>query len=359
MARASVPTDTAPEVDRLDGFALPREQVRLYGHAAAEAALLDAYRSRRIHHAWIFGGPKGSGKATLAFRFARFVLAHPDPGAADVAAARDLHVEDVHPAARRIAAGSHADLLHLRRPWDDKAKRFKTELPVDEIRRTVGFFGSTAGEGGWRIAIVDPADDMNGNAANALLKILEEPPPRSLFLIVSHQPGRLLPTIRSRCRTLSLDPLSPEDVGHALADFGATQEHPAGAVAAASALSEGSIRRAALMLDLNGVALYEQIRSLTRDLPRLDLRAGHALADHLTQRGQDDLWDLGLEFLIRVTTERAHDAVGRDLAGAARWAQLSAEIESRAATADALNLDRKALGLSILRALVDTARNSL
>ncbi|MDR3497329.1 MAG: DNA polymerase III subunit delta' [Ancalomicrobiaceae bacterium] len=359
MARASVPLESAPEVDQLDGFALPREQTRLVGHASAQAALLDAYRSRRIHHAWILGGPKGSGKATLAFRFARFVLANPDPGSPGVAAAHDLAVDAAHPTARRIAVGAHADLLHLRRPWDDKAKRFKTELPVDEIRRTVGFFGSTAGEGGWRIAIVDPADDMNGNAANALLKILEEPPARSLFLIVAHQPGRLLPTIRSRCRTLSLDPLDPDDISRALADFGVAAQHPPGAVAAAAALSEGSIRRAALMLELNGVALYEQIRALTRELPRLDLRAGHALADQLTQRGQEDLWELGLEFLIRVTTERAHDAVGRNLAGAARWAELSAEIEARAATADALNLDRKALVLSILRALVDTARNSL
>lgn len=359
MARASVSIEQAPEVDRLDGFALPREQARLYGHSGAEDSLLDAYRSRRIHHAWILGGPKGSGKATLAFRFARFVLANPDPGAAAVASARNLDVDAGHPAARRIAAGAHADLLHMRRPWDDKAKRFKTELPVDEIRRTVGFFGSTAGEGGWRIAIVDPADDMNGNAANALLKILEEPPARALFLIIAHQPGRLLPTIRSRCRTLPLDPLSPEEVTAALTDFGVAAGHPAGAVAAAAALSEGSIRRAALMLELGGVALYEQIRALTRDLPRLDVRAGHALAEQLTQRGQDDLWELGLEFLIRMASERAHDVVGRNLRQAARWAELAADIEAKAATADALNLDRKALVLAILRGLVDTARNSI
>ncbi len=107
-----------------------------------------------------------------------------------------------HPAARLVASGAHPDLLHLRRPWDDKAKRFRSELTVDEVRRLTPFFGSTASGGGWRVAIVDPADDLNTNAANALLKMLEEPPARGLFLIVSHAPGRLLPTIRSRARRL-------------------------------------------------------------------------------------------------------------------------------------------------------------
>jgi DNA polymerase-3 subunit delta' len=158
--RTSAVADAAPEIDALDGLPLPRQRGDLVDQVAAERTLLEAYRSGRIHHGWILGGPKGIGKATLAFRFARFVLAHPDPRAPEVRAASDLSVDMESAVARRIAGGAHGDLLHLRRPWDEKNKRFKTDLPIDEIRRTVSFFGSTAGEGGWRLAIVDAADDL-------------------------------------------------------------------------------------------------------------------------------------------------------------------------------------------------------
>src|SRR5262249_57983332 len=140
---------------------------------------------------------KGIGKATLAYRFARFAFAHPDPKSAAVAAARDLSVPADNPSFRRVASRAHPNLLALERPFDDKNKRYKLDVSVDEIRRTVSFFGSTSGEPGWRIAIVDPADDMNPSAANALLKVLEEPPARSLFFLICHVPGRLLPTSRS------------------------------------------------------------------------------------------------------------------------------------------------------------------
>jgi len=354
--RSTAVSDAAPEIDALDGLPLPRQRGDLVDQLAAERVLLDAYRSGRIHHAWILGGPKGIGKATLAFRFARFVLAHPDPKSPAVAAARDLAVDLDHPVARRIAGGAHMDLLHLRRPWDDKAKRFKQDLPIDEIRRTVGFFGSTAGEGGWRIAIVDAADDLNANAANALLKILEEPPPRSLFLVVAHAPGRLLPTIRSRCRRLDLDVLAPHKIAEALGDFG-VEGDPA-TFAAAADLSDGSLRRAVLLVQNDGVKLWRSLEKIVAGLPELDVRAAHAFADLVAARGADDTFDIAVDFLLDIASARARTLLeSRGNAAAARFAEAHDEIVRAIARTEALNLDRKAAILSAIRTLAEAARN--
>jgi DNA polymerase-3 subunit delta' len=356
MARAPQSVDVAAEVDAIDGVALPRERADLFGQDEAEATLLDAYRSGRIHHGWILGGVKGIGKATLAFRFARFVLAHPDPRSPAVAAARDLAVPPDHPVARRVAAGAHGDLLHLRRPWDDKAKRFKTELPVEEIRRTVGFFGSTAGEGGWRIAIVDSADEMNTNSANALLKILEEPPPRSLFLVLAHAPGRLLPTIRSRCRRLDLAPLSPHAIAAALDRLEVAGEPRD--FAAAAELADGSLRRAITLLAADGVGLMRTLEGIVARAPDLDLRAVHAFADKVTARGADEAFDVAVDFLADVAGRAARSALEtRGLAAAARLAEAHDEIARLFARTDALNLDRKAAIVAALRTLAEAARN--
>ena len=194
----------------------PRMTNGLAGHALAEAALLAAYRSGRIPHAFLFVGAKGIGKATLAYRLARFVLAHPDPTTAEVRAATSLAVDPSHPVARRIAARTHADLLVLERTPNDKGV-MRQQIAVEDVYRTVSFFGSTAGEGGWRIAIVDSVDELNRFGANALLKVLEEPPRRALLLLISHSLAAVPPTLRSRCRIVTLRPLAPAEVGAALA----------------------------------------------------------------------------------------------------------------------------------------------
>src|ERR1700677_2098107 len=185
----------------------PRETTALSGHREAELALLNAYRSGRIPHAWLIGGPLGIGKATLAYRMARFVLAHRNAGAAGVQRAETLQLDPADPVARHVAAGAHGSLLTLQRTLNDKGV-LRTVITVDETRETISFFGSTAAAEGWRVCIVDTVDELNPNAANALLKILEEPPRQSLFLLVSHSPGRVLPPILSRCRRLPLRPLS-------------------------------------------------------------------------------------------------------------------------------------------------------
>src|SRR5580658_2654074 len=194
----------------------PRTAAVLFGHANAEAALIAAYRSGRIPHAFLIAGPKGIGKATLAYRLARFVLAHPDPATPAVAKATSLAIDQEHPVARRIAAQGQPDLLILERTLNDKGVLHK-QIAVDDIRRSVAFFGSTAREGGWRIAIVDAVDELTRAGANALLKVLEEPPQRALLLLVSHSAARVPATLRSRCRILPLRPLAQPDVAAALA----------------------------------------------------------------------------------------------------------------------------------------------
>src|SRR5918912_1048242 len=183
-------------------FPHPRVSAHLYGHAQAEQMLLAAYRSGRMPHAVLLTGPEGIGKATLAYRLVRFVLRWPDPAAPDVPA-RSLAVAPEHPVSRQVAAGSHPDLVTLEAEPGGI-------IPVDAVRRAVRFFGATAGEGGWRIAVIDAAENLNTAAANALLKALEEPPRRALFVLISHAPGRLPATIRSRAVSFALRPLSPE-----------------------------------------------------------------------------------------------------------------------------------------------------
>lgn len=191
----------------------------LFGHAASERSFLDAWSTGRLHHAWLLTGPRGVGKATLAYRIARFVLSGGGAGEADGlfggAGPKSLEVDPEHHAARLMAAGSHPGLKVLERAENDKGKLAK-EIGVDQVRALIPFLGTTPADGGWRVVIVDAADDMNRAAANALLKMLEEPPVRTLFVLVSHAPGRLLPTIRSRCRRLVLAPLEAASVHAAL-----------------------------------------------------------------------------------------------------------------------------------------------
>ena len=349
-------------LDRVEGWPAPEERGDWLGRAEDERALLDAYRTGRMHHAWLLGGPKGIGKATLAYRFARFVLAHSDPSSAAVAAAADLAVASDHPAFRKVAARAHSNLLVLERRYREESKRFLTELSVDEVRRTIAFFGSTSGEEGWRIAIVDCADEMNQSAANALLKMLEEPPTRSLFLLVCHAPGRLLPTIRSRCRRLDLAPLAPEVLTAALGGVAAAPED----VEAAALLAEGSLRRAILLLQDDGIATYRDFARLTAGLPDLDVPAMHDFADKVARRGADDAY-FGFLDTLRAWLQRRVRGEGEPVPSVhppsthaavplARWVEVWDKVEQSSAEAEALNLDRKQVVLAILMTLARATR---
>jgi DNA polymerase-3 subunit delta' len=361
MARAPRSQDAPeaealPEADRLGDFPHPRETYELFGHEAAERLLAQAFVAGRLHHAWLIAGRAGIGKATLAYRMARHVLARPeerDPGGASLAVSPDA------PAARQIAQLAHPGLLVLRRPYDVQKKRLMTVISVDEVRKLRAFLGHTAEAGGWRVVIVDSADEFNPNAANALLKSLEEPPPRALFLLVTSQPSGLLPTIRSRCRRLDLAPLDAQSLRRA-----------AGAAMAAAGLeplaekkwlqlerlAEGSVR-AALQLATGGLDLDERIGQILARLPNIDWAAIHALADQLAVDAQEQryemLFNLLLDRLARLVRVAASDrGPPEELALAARlmpgarlpaWAETWHAILRDKADAEELNLDRKAL----------------
>ncbi|MGA8357448.1 MAG: DNA polymerase III subunit delta', partial [Xanthobacteraceae bacterium] len=257
----------------------PRATTVLFGQEHAEASLLAAYRSGRVPHAFLIAGPQGVGKATLAYRMARFVLAHPDPMASDVAAATSLFVDAKHPVARRIAAQAQPDLLIIERTLNDKGVLHK-QIAVEDIRKTVTFFGSTAGEGGWRIAIVDAVDELNRSGANALLKVLEEPPERALLLLVSHSAARVPATLRSRCRVVTLRAMSEPEVAKAVANVTGTAASDPDVIAATAAAG-GSVARALALLDEDALALRQQALDLLEALPKLDAGALHALGDRV------------------------------------------------------------------------------
>ncbi len=365
--KAAVSDEALVRPDQLEGWPAPEENSDWFGDDAAEQTLLDAFRSGRIHHAWLISGPKGIGKATLAYRFARFVLAHPDPGDPAVANATDLSLPQDHPAFRKVAAQSHPNLLVLRRAYNADRKRFYTELTVDEIRRSIAFFGSTAGEPGWRIAIVDPGDDMNPNAANALLKNLEEPPARALFLIVCHTPGRLLPTIRSRCRHLSMRPVGKEAIERALLNRrGEGGPIDPSAVRLATELAEGSLRRAVYLIEGGGADTYRELGRILERAPDIDVDAVHALATKVAARNAEEAFDGFLDAIFSWLDRRVRKQEEPDgsvhLSPSVRrvplesWTEVWEKVQRTSTLVDTLNLDRKQAVLSTLMTLASATR---
>ncbi len=319
----------------------PRRRATLYGHTAAEDRLLAAVKSGKLHHAWLISGAEGIGKATLAYRFARFLLSQPKPSATTLA------VNMEHPAARQIAAGAHPDLLTLERAFD--GKRLKTEIAVEDVRSTTSFFTHTAGAGGWRVCIVDEAGDLNKASANALLKILEEPPQRAVFLIVCHRMGAILPTIRSRCILLPLAQLSDADTRRVLEEVGSGD---AAMREEAIALSGGSPGRALKLATSRGAKAFEAFRKL----PRLSVPAAVEIGAQFAHRDStDDLAIFGELLSGWIAAEaRRRIASGR----AARLAQVHGEIVASLRKADALNLDRRQTAVDALLLLDEALKAS-
>ena len=359
MARApaTLEAEELPEADRLENFPHPRQTRALYGHAAAERALAEALAGGRMHHAWLLAGPKGIGKATLAYRFARAALAAPDERDPT---GQSLAIDEATTASRQVRALSHPGLLLIRRPYDIKAKRFAASIPVDEVRRLRTFLGHRAAGDGWRVVIVDEANELNVNAANALLKSLEEPPVRTVFLLVSSAPGELVATIRSRCRILALSPLDDEALRaaatQALAAVGATP--PAEAEwPALEHLAGGSVGRLLGLFGAGGLDLQAQINRVIGLLPRVDWRAVHALSDELQPMAAEARFELFYELLLDTLSRlvraaatgegRAEErALAARLIGESRLASFAGlweRIVREKADTLALNLDRKSL----------------
>jgi DNA polymerase-3 subunit delta' len=345
-----------PIADRMEGVAVPAQCEAVIGHDHALQRLFDSYRIGRMHHAWLITGPRGIGKASLATLFAKYMFCHPDPSdLSDQFDPTDI-TASVH---GQVAQGAHAQLLHLTRPWDEKTKRFKSQLSVEEVRRTQSFYGMTAGAGGWRITIVDATDEMNASAANALLKVLEEPPKRSVFFVLSHSTGKLLATIRSRCQRLALHPLSDEDVLQVLERLNvqASDSDKQRVVA----LSEGSVRRAIQLLDtsiLKDYLIFESLMSSAATGSGADWSAVHKVADNLARRGQEDAYTLfgylvrgGLGRLVRINGQtRASELAG--------WADVWDKANRSSTLANAFNLDKKQVILSVFGDLFERNRQT-
>jgi DNA polymerase-3 subunit delta' len=359
QARESPPEPAAPP---------PRANPDLLGHEAAEAELRRLFDSGRMPHALLLSGPRGIGKATLAFRLARFVLAQggedgagpslfgEDARAGEDAGSSGLATPPESGTFRRVASGGHADLFTLERGYDRKG-RLRTVITVDDTRQIENFLHLTSAEGGWRVVVIDGADEMHVSAANALLKILEEPPRRALLLLVAHSPGKLLPTIRSRCRRFPLAPLDPALVRQLLTRYRPElDERQADAVAV---LADGSVGRALDFAAAGGVELYRAVLALLDRDAGIDPAALHAFADRLVRREADQAYrvveDVLSHLLGRLAITAAEGREGPAVlpneiaslrrlgsrAPAARWAALRGEIEESFARTDGLYLDRK------------------
>ncbi|CAK0776514.1 DNA polymerase III subunit delta [uncultured Gammaproteobacteria bacterium] len=419
----------------------PRDNPHLVGHEAAENLLREAWAGGRLHHAWLIGGPAGIGKATLAFRFARFVLAYGTPPAVQgpslalrpafvpspsplpspsLSPARDsgardsgglfgpallpvsskrstpsgagravatvsvappppsplssppppvegLALELAHPVFRRVVSGGHPDLVTIELRFDEKRNKMKTEIMVEDVREIVRFLHRTTASGGWRVVVVDGVERMNASGLNAILKILEEPPPGALLLLVTETPGGLLPTIRSRCRRLTLGPLSETVVLGLLGRYRPDLDQ--GEQLALARLADGAVGRALALADAGGLAVYREIVTLLAPLPRLDPAAVHAFADKVGRRGSEALFDtvanLMVWWLRRLARAAAlaevpsevvpgeADLVRRLLAigGDGRWLGVWENLAPAFARAGWANLDNKQVMLNALLAI--------
>lgn len=364
-----------PEPDRVEGAPHPRETKQLLGQSKAEEAFLDAFNAGRLHHAWLISGPRGVGKATLAWRIARFLLATPPQDGGGLFGAPELpgtlDIDADHPVVRRSMQMAEPGLFVLRRGPNDKGDKLSADIRVNEVRKLKEFFGLSEAGGGRRVVIIDAADDMNLSAANALLKLLEEPPSGAVLLLVSHQPSRLLPTIRSRCRELRLGALSPDDLAAALE----AADAPAGADAAAlGELAAGSVGEALALTHLGGLALYRDLISIFERAPRYDRPRAIALANSMAGAANADRYDLVIRLIDLFLARLARCGAGHppatevvpneaalltrlspDAWGARSWASLQQELSARAAHGRAVNLDPAALILDMIFRINETA----
>ena len=376
MARGKISADPA-ELEKLEWphtWTPPWRNHRLIGHEQAENTMLAAEASGRLHHAWLLTGPRGIGKATLAWRFARYLLAGQQGGSLFDDGPDNLEVASDAPGHGLVDARSHPDLFHLRRMLNPDTGRMRLEIAVDDVRDLGAFMHMTPAMGKWRVAIIEAADEMNRNAANAVLKILEEPPPNAVLLMVAHAPGRLLPTIRSRCRRLALQPLSDGAVTQLVADYApeTTKEERA----ALTRLAEGSIGRALELASAGSLSLYHEMIEVLATLPELDMPRLHGFAERFGRRGEEanadwrslgflfDGWLKGLarqaavggESVAIVPAER--DLHGRLLAGASldHWLEAWERVAHLLSRSDAVNLDRKQTVLASFLALQSAMR---
>lgn len=369
--------DDLPEPDRLQGAPHPRETVQLFGHAEPQAEFLSAFNSGRLHHGWLITGPRGVGKATLAWKIARFLLATPEDDGGFFAADQpaSLDIPDDHPVAHRLRALGEPNFRLVRRGPNDKGDRLRTVISVEDIRLLKEKLALSSADGGRRVVIVDAADEMNPSAANALLKLLEEPPAKVTLLLVSHQPAKLLPTIRSRCRVLKLRPLGPVDLSDALTAAGALAE-PEDRAALAE-LAGGSVGEAFRLTAQEGLQKYRALVALAAGAPRMDRARMIALAETASTRAGPEAFETLVTLIDRFLARAAMTGtlmqppppaaptepqllarLSPDPLAARAWASLAQNLSARARQGKAVNLDPAGLILDMLLKLDETAASA-
>jgi len=337
------------EGDRLPGAPRPRENTILIGHEQAESEVLAAWNAQRLPHAILIGGPEGIGKATLAYRIARFVLSNPSRNA------ESLEISNTEPIVRQIVSLSHPDLLVLHRISAEEDKKPPTEISAAEVRRVSKFFGSTAAYGGYRVCVIDSLDELNKYGANSLLKILEEPPAHSLFLLISHSPGRLLATIRSRCQKIQLRPLSIDNVSRAVTKISnQIEDFPHERINEAAQASGGSVRKALALILSEGLDVRDFTEKLLSRLPETDGEGMQKLGDSLrTDEGFFTFAETVEDWLAMAATKTT-DSSSR----LARFAETWENVHRAAIETDAYGLDRKPLVFQVFSMLAEATQHA-
>ena len=345
--------------DAIDGVLAPNTTSFLTAHEDVRTFLAHAYHEGRMHHALLFEGLQGIGKATTGFHLAGHMLLHPD----GFSAPQQLSIPDFDKAPyRQISQGMHPALLHITRPYDTKTGKYRTAITVEEIRRITHFLSRTSGDGAWRIVIIDPADDMNRNAANALLKTLEEPPARALFILISHSSGRLLPTIRSRCQSLAFKPLNDTELRRALEvagkDVGIDVQDQA-YFAALSARAEGSVRKALLLVAHGGLEITDTVDTVLNNT-HFDLPKAQALASVLGGRDAEVQNQLFLEYLLDKAAGQALNLAEQGQAvQASQWSEFWNDLHREAMETESYNLDRKQAALIMMEKMHRAMRSGM
>lgn len=312
--------------------------------------MASSFQSGRMHHAWLLTGPVGVGKATLAYRLIRRVLG----GQPQTEGLLDVAQSD--PVSARVQSLGHGDFVLLRRPYDHKTKKIRTEIPVAETRRLQDFFSRKSSEGGWRVCLIDSADEMNISAANGVLKTLEEPPEKALLILLSSSPGRLLPTIRSRCMHVPLRPVETADLTHWLGTRGVDTQ----LAASAAAMSRGAPGKAFALAE-NEDSVLRPLKTLLTSLPSGNEKSEHRIADALAQPKSaaaralfwDALTDIVYHQALYAETGEWNTAFSPLKLDRPKtfWLNLWDQLQQMQRAESALNMDKKTVMLSALSAL--------
>ena len=354
MARAE--TYDAPEADRANGCLHPRSVYDLVGHTDAQAQFAELLEKNHLHHAWLISGPSGIGKATLAYRMVRRVLG----GVPLTQGALDVPADD--PTAQRIQSLGHGDFHLVRRPYDEKTKKIRAEIPVSEARKISSFFTRKAAEGGWRVCLIDGIDDMNRNASNAVLKTLEEPPEKALLILLTKSPGKLLPTIRSRCHHTPLRAVPADELQNWLkSKVDGVQNDDFDAAVRLSGGAPGK----ALALIQNADTVLRPLGNFMRGFPQVNGRLLHTISDMLAPPKADISYQLFWDALGEIVQAQAiysstgawesaykPMALGHDVK---TWLRLYEELKHMRAAQSGLNMNKKTVLLQVLT-MIGTGR---